>query len=78
MAQFMDAMMPIKWRLSAVMADREISIDELIERTGFHRGTVSKLRNHPPARVDMDTLNKLCSALDCQPGELLVYIPGDE
>ena len=63
----------LKWRLAAVMADREVDNDRLHELTGLHRGTISKLRNNPPSRVDMDTLNKLCEALNCQPGELLVY-----
>lgn len=70
--------MGIKWRLTAVMADREVSIDELIERTGFHRGTISKLRNHPPDRFERETLEKLCKALSCQPGDLMVYIPDEE
>lgn len=67
--------MTIKWRLSAVMADREIDNQKLHELTGLHLGTISKLRNNAPARVDTKTLDMLCVALDCQPGELLVYVP---
>ena len=65
--------MPIKWRLAAVMADREIDNQKLHELTGLHLGTVSKLRNNPPKRIDMDTLNALCRALKCVPGELLTW-----
>ena len=67
--------MAIKWRLTAVMADREVSNEKLQELTGFHAGTISKLRNNPPKRVDIDTLDKLCQALSCEPGDLLRYMP---
>jgi len=67
--------MAIKWRLSAVMADREIDNQTLHILTGLHPGTISKLRNNPPARIDVVTLNLLCQALNCQPGELLRFIP---
>jgi putative transcriptional regulator len=70
--------MPIKWRLAAVMADREVDNQKLHELTGFHPGTISKLRNNAPARVDLKTLEVLCKALDCQPGELLRYLPDEE
>lgn len=67
--------MAIKWRLTAVMADREIDNQRLHELTGLHLGTISKLRNNPPSRIDVITLNLLCTALDCQPGELLRFVP---
>lgn len=67
--------MAIKWRLSAVMADREIDNQTLHLLTGLHLGTISKLRNNPPARIDVTTLNLLCHALSCQPGELLRFTP---
>ena len=66
--------MGIKWRLTAVMADREIDNSALKELTGFHLGTISKLRNRCPSRVDIDTLNRLCKALKCVPGDLLVWV----
>lgn len=69
--------MPIKWRLTAVMADREIDNNRLHELTGLHAGTISKLKNNPPRRVDVETLEALCRALDCQPGDLLRYAPGE-
>ena len=68
-------LMAIKWRLSAVMADREIDNQALHLLTGLHPGTISKLRNNPPSRIDVVTLNLLCTALDCQPGELLRFLP---
>jgi putative transcriptional regulator len=72
--------MPIKWRLAAVMADRETEYKELARLTGLHPVTLSKLKNSRfmPPRLDRTTLEKLCKALDCQPGELLRYIPEPE
>ena len=67
--------MPIKWRLKAVMADREMSYRELAQATGLHRVTVNKLVNtyEMPPRLDRRTLEKFCRVLQCQPGDLLRY-----
>lgn len=67
--------MTIKWRLAVVMADRELNYKQLAERAGLHPVTVNKLKNSfvAPPRLDSATLNKLCSALDCQPGDLLRF-----
>lgn len=72
--------MPIKWRLAAVMADRELGYKELADATGLHRVTVNKLKNtyEMPPRLDRTTLEKLCAVLNCQPGDLLRYVPNDE
>ncbi len=51
---------------------------ELAEATGMHPGTISKLKNNLSDRLEMQTLLKLCKALDCQPGDLLRYIPDAE
>lgn len=48
------------------------------EATGMHPNTISKLKNNLPERLEMTTLLKLCKALKCQPGDLLVYIPDEE
>ena len=71
--------MPIKWRLKAVMADREMSYRELAEATGLHRVTVNKLVNtyEMPSRLDRNTLEKFCRVLECQPGDLLRYAPSE-
>lgn len=65
----------IKWRLKVIMAEKEIDNHQLHKLTGLHLGTISKLRNNPPARIETDTLNRLCNALQCQPGDLLRYVP---
>jgi putative transcriptional regulator len=69
----------IKWRLAAVMADREIDYKELASLTGLAATTVSTHKNlkRMPARLDAKTLDKYCKALNCQPGELLRYLDDD-
>ncbi len=67
----------IKWRLAAVMADREIDNQKLHILTGLHLGTISKLRNKKPSRLDTQTLDLLCKALRCEPGDLLRYLPDE-
>jgi len=68
----------IKWRLAAVMADREIDNQKLHILTGLHLGTISKLRNKKPSRLDTQTLDILCKALSCEPGDLLRYVPDEK
>ena len=78
MTQLLATPMAIKWRLIAVMADREIDNERLQKLTGFHPSTISKLRNNLPRRIDVETLDKLCQALACTPGDLLRYIPSQK
>ena len=57
-----------------VMAERGISNKELAALTNMHYTSISKLKTRRYlTRVDQDTLNALCKALECQPGDLLVY-----
>jgi putative transcriptional regulator len=71
--------MPIKWRLAALMADREIDYKELADLTGFNKVTVNRHKNKRtmPNRLEETTLIQYCKALKCQPGDLLVYIPNE-
>ncbi|MBD2510097.1 helix-turn-helix transcriptional regulator [Nostoc muscorum FACHB-395] len=58
------------------MADREIDYKKLAQMTGLYPVTVSKHKNIRvmPERLDRDTLEKYCKALNCQPGDLLTYV----
>lgn len=66
--------MAIKWRLAVLLADREMNYKELAKLMGVHPNTANKLKNHIPERLTPETLEKLCDALDCQPGDLLVRV----
>lgn len=73
-------LMAIKWRLAAVMADRELDYRQVAEKTGLHPVTISKLKSTyvMPRRLDSETLEKLCQALVCQPADLMRYQPEEE
>lgn len=56
------------------MAERDISNNELAQLIGMHPTSVSRLKTRRRlTRVEEPTLNALCKALNCQPGDLLVY-----
>ncbi|MEH1808419.1 helix-turn-helix domain-containing protein [Nostoc sp.] len=65
----------IKWNLAYLMLDRNIKTGELAAITGLHPSTISKLKAYRemPKRLDRETLNLLCNALKCEPGDLLKY-----
>jgi len=65
----------IRVTLSRVMGEQRIRIQELSERTGLSRSTISMLYNEKAGRIDFKTLDKLCAALGCQPADLLEYVP---
>lgn len=72
--------MTIKWRLNVLMAERFLKNKDLTEATGMHPVTISKLKNSQevPERLERSTLEKLCVALNCQPGDLMVWEPDQE
>lgn len=70
--------MPIIVNLDVVMAQRKISAGELAERVGITPANLSILKNNKAKAVRFSTLSALCKALDCQPADLLEYLPGEE
>lgn len=66
--------MVIRWKLAVVMAERGISNKELAVLTGMTPNSISRIKMRSRlTRVDEDTLEALCKALNCQPGDLMVY-----
>lgn len=65
----------IKCNLSTLMGSQRLKITDLHEKTGMARDTISSLYNEKAKGVTFDVLIKLCAALNCQPGDLLQYIP---
>lgn len=66
----------IRFRLHKVAADRDITkIKDVAERAGLSALAVSGIWNNASLRVDLSTLNALCQALHCTPGDLLEYVP---
>lgn len=60
-------------RLDRVMADRKISLKELADEVGVTNVNLSKLKTGKVAAVRFSTLEAICKALNCQPGDILEY-----
>lgn len=67
--------MPIVSKLKVVMADRDISVNELSEKVGRSAVNLSHLRCNRSKSIRFSLLEELCRELRCQPGDLLVYEP---
>ncbi len=59
--------------LDVMMARRKISLTELSARVGITMANLSILKNGRARAIRFETLEKLCEALDCQPGDILEY-----
>ena len=55
------------------MADRKISLKELSEKVGITNVNLSKLKTGKISAIRFSTLEAICDALDCQPGDILEY-----
>ena len=60
-------------RLDRVMADRKMSLNELAEKVGVSNVNLSKMKNGKISAIRFSTLEAICEALDCQPGDILEY-----
>ena len=67
--------MPINVTLDMMLAKRKMSLGELSERVGVTPSNVSILKTGKAKGVRFSTLEKLCEVLQCQPGDLLEYLP---
>ena len=56
-----------------MLARRKMSVTELTERVGLTMPNVSLIKNGKVKAIKLSTLEKLCEALDCQPGDILEY-----
>ncbi|WP_020605943.1 helix-turn-helix domain-containing protein [Spirosoma spitsbergense] len=67
--------MPIIVNVDVMMARRKMSLTELADRVGITLANLSILKTGKAKAVRFETLEALCKALDCQPGDLLEYAP---
>ena len=65
--------MAIILRLDRVMADRKINLKDLPEQIGIANVNLSKIKTGKVSAIRFSTLNAICKALDCQPGDILEY-----
>jgi len=66
--------MPIKVNLDLMMVKRGLSLTELAERVGITLANLSILKNNKARALRFSTLEALCAALECQPGDLLEFV----
>lgn len=69
--------MTIKINLDRVMLERRISLTELADKIGITLANLSILKTNKARAIRFSTLEALCRVLECQPGELLEFVPGD-
>ena len=66
--------MPIVVNLDVMMAKRKVSLNELSERVDITQANLSILKTGKARAIRFTTLDAICKALSCQPGELLEYV----
>lgn len=64
----------IVMRLDVMLAKRKMSLTELSDRVGITIANLSILKNGKAKAVKLDTLNKICQVLQCQPGDLMEFM----
>lgn len=70
--------MAIVVNLDVMMARRKMSLNELSQRVDVTLANLSILKNNKARAVRFSTLEAICRALDCQPGDLLEFVPDRE
>jgi putative transcriptional regulator len=67
--------MAIIINIDVMLAKRKMSVTELAERVGITMANISVLKNGKAKAIRLSTLEAICKALQCQPGDILEYSP---
>jgi putative transcriptional regulator len=70
--------MPIIVNLDVMMAKRKISLNELSQRVDLTLSNLSILKTGKARAIRFSTLDAICKALDCQPGDILEYVSDEQ
>jgi len=70
--------MKIVVNLDVMMAKRKMGLSQLAEAIGITKANLSILKNNKAKAIRFSTLEAICKVLECQPGDLLEYVAGDE
>ncbi|WP_124640112.1 MULTISPECIES: helix-turn-helix domain-containing protein [Amniculibacterium] len=70
--------MPIVVNVDVMMAKRKMSLNELSEKVELTLSNLSILKTGKAKAIRFSTLEAICKALDCQPGDILEYIPEEK
>ena len=66
--------MAIRINIDVMLAKRKMSVTELSEKVGITMANISILKNGKAKAIRMDTPDKICRSLGCQPGDILEYV----
>ena len=69
--------MAIIINIDVMLAKRKMSVTELSERVGITMANISILKNGKAKSIRLSTMDGICRALDCQPGDILEYTESD-
>ena len=64
--------------IDVMLAQRKMSVTELSNRVGITMANMSILKNGKAKAIKLETLSKICEVLQCQPGDVLEYVPDTE
>ena len=67
----------IIFNIDVMLAKRKMSVTELAEKVGITVANMSVLKTGKAKALKVSTLAKLCEALECQPGDILEYVPNE-
>lgn len=70
--------MGIRVKLAVVLAERQMMLKELEEKTGIALNNLSILKTDKAKAIRFSTLNEICKALKCQPGDLFEYVEDEK
>lgn len=65
----------IKINLDLILVKRKMTVTELAEKVGITQANISILKTGKAKAIRFSTLEKICQVLDCQPGDILEYVP---
>ena len=67
----------IIFNIDVMLARRKMSVTELSNRVGITMANISVLKNGRAKAIRIETLDRICAALECQPGDILEWRPDD-
>lgn len=70
--------MAIIINVDVMLARRKMSVTELSEKVGITIANISVLKNGKAKAIKISTLNSICKALECQPGDILEYVEDEQ
>ena len=70
--------MSIIINIDVMLAKRKMSVTELSERVGITMANISILKNGKAKAIKLSTINSICKALNCQPGDILEYVEDED